>query len=95
MAHSVTVLLIGLVCLHCCHCLPKKEGDVIILNDDNFDRETATGVWMVDIFAPWCVSWPGGAGLHLLAGNLTCGCTLLGARTVSSWNQYGKHSRQR
>jgi hypothetical protein len=24
--------------------------------DDNFDWATATGTWMVDIFAPWWVS---------------------------------------
>ncbi|WIA43954.1 hypothetical protein OEZ86_010346 [Tetradesmus obliquus] len=46
-------LLVSAACLHPAHCL-VKEGDVIILSDDDFDRETASGIWMVDIYAPWC-----------------------------------------
>jgi hypothetical protein len=50
----LAVLQVCAVCLHPALCL-VKEGDVIILSDDDFDRETASGVWMIDIYAPWCV----------------------------------------
>lgn len=29
-----------------------REGEVIILTDENFDKETSSGVWMLDIYAP-------------------------------------------
>lgn len=31
----------------------QTDGDVVILTDENFDQQTSSGVWMVDIFAPW------------------------------------------
>eukprot|EP00878_Enallax_costatus_P017668 GHUV01018562.1.p2 GENE.GHUV01018562.1~~GHUV01018562.1.p2 ORF type:complete len:150 (+),score=12.73 GHUV01018562.1:392-841(+) len=40
----------------CCSSRPaEKLGDVIILTDENFDAETACGVWMLDIYAPGCI----------------------------------------
>jgi hypothetical protein len=32
------------------------QGEVIELRDDNFDSLTMKGIWLVDIYAPWCVS---------------------------------------
>jgi hypothetical protein len=28
----------------------------VLLADDNFDWATATGTWLIDIFAPWSVT---------------------------------------
>ena len=35
---------------------PKQpRGEVVELTDGNFDQETWTGVWMIDVYAVWCV----------------------------------------
>jgi hypothetical protein len=31
----------------------KPSGEVVTLEDDTFDGLTGSGVWMVDIYAPW------------------------------------------
>lgn len=36
-------------------CSTKKEDDILILNQDNFDRETQSGVVLVDFWASWCM----------------------------------------
>eukprot|EP00882_Tetradesmus_deserticola_P009037 GHRQ01009534.1.p2 GENE.GHRQ01009534.1~~GHRQ01009534.1.p2 ORF type:complete len:141 (+),score=32.90 GHRQ01009534.1:195-617(+) len=52
--HLLLLSLLALAaCLQPALCL-VKEGDVVILSDGDFDRETASGVWMIDIYAPWC-----------------------------------------
>ncbi|KAG2450642.1 hypothetical protein HYH02_004482 [Chlamydomonas schloesseri] len=34
--------------------LAAGAGAVVELTDENFDKETATGVWMIKVYAPWC-----------------------------------------
>jgi len=32
----------------------ELEGDLVVLSNDNFDAQTADGVWFVKFYAPWC-----------------------------------------
>jgi hypothetical protein len=36
--------------------LVPAKSKVIVITDDDFDHKTKEGVWMIDIFAPWCVA---------------------------------------
>ena len=29
-------------------------SSVVVLTDETFDAKTAKGVWLVDVYAPWC-----------------------------------------
>lgn len=35
--------------------LVPVKSKVIVIIDDDFDHKTKEGVWMIDIYAPWCV----------------------------------------
>jgi hypothetical protein len=46
-------LALVLAALLCCG---GAAARVIELRDDNFDKLTKSGVWLVDIYAPWCAA---------------------------------------
>eukprot|EP00879_Flechtneria_rotunda_P006890 GHRR01007236.1.p1 GENE.GHRR01007236.1~~GHRR01007236.1.p1 ORF type:complete len:224 (+),score=51.45 GHRR01007236.1:135-806(+) len=53
MSRALLALVIVSTVVGTSHCL-NQDGDVVILGDTNFDQLTSTGVWLVDIYAPWC-----------------------------------------
>ncbi|GLI68518.1 hypothetical protein VaNZ11_012965 [Volvox africanus] len=43
------LLLAGLI-------VPAVAGKAVVeLTDDNFDAKTSSGVWMIKVYAPWCI----------------------------------------
>ncbi|KAL6054634.1 Protein disulfide-isomerase A6 [Balamuthia mandrillaris] len=53
MKATTTILvtaLLGLLAVISC----VRSSDVIVLDSDNFNELTATGIWMVEFYAPWC-----------------------------------------
>ncbi|KAF8061102.1 coq9 [Scenedesmus sp. PABB004] len=51
---ALLLLLPGLSAAAAAGAALPREGDVLVLSDDTFDSATATGVWLIDIYAPWC-----------------------------------------
>jgi hypothetical protein len=65
-ALTALLLLLALLPLACGTGTPlNRDGDVVILTDDNFDGAVSNGVWMVDVFATWCAALQHKFSVHM------------------------------